>query len=75
MRNLSRFPHHRRPTGSSHLHQTAGEIQRETQALHGVCMLLLHSDGDRKTDRRRRWEREDFKQRTPECVLAFALHL
>lgn len=47
MRNFPLLPHHCSPTGSSHLHQTAGEIQREAQALHGVCVLLLHSDRDR----------------------------
>lgn len=47
MRNFPLLPHHRGPTGSSHLHQTAGEIQREAQALHGVCVLLLHFDRDR----------------------------
>lgn len=34
----------RGPAGSCHLHQTAGEVQREAQALNGVGVLLLRSD-------------------------------
>lgn len=43
MGNVGQLPHHSRATSSSHLHQTAGEIQHEAQALHCVCVLLLHS--------------------------------
>lgn len=69
MRNvpqLRQLPKHRSPTGSSHLHQTAGEIQRETQALHCVCMLLLHSDRERRKER--------CVSGTPQCDSAFSLH-
>lgn len=55
MRRVSLFPHNCNATGSSHLHQTTGEIQHETQSLHSVCMLLLHSNTEwgRKIDRER----------------------
>lgn len=43
MRDVFLLPQRRDPTGSGDLHQTAGEIQREAQALHNVCMLLLLS--------------------------------
>lgn len=44
VRSVALLLHQRGPTGSGDLHQTASEIQSETQALHSVCMLLLHSN-------------------------------
>lgn len=48
VRNVLLLPHHCGPAGSSNLHQTAGEVQRETQALHCVCVLLLRSHRGRR---------------------------
>lgn len=47
LRNVLLLLHHRGPAGSCHLHQTAGEVQREAQALNGVSVLLLRSNRDR----------------------------
>lgn len=57
------LPRHRSSAGPGHFHQTACEIQRETQALQSVSMLLLHSEKTRAG-----------RQRKSECGFAFSLH-
>ena len=51
MRNVPLPLCHHRTTGCSHLHQTIGEFQSETQALHSICMFLLNSDKGRQRGR------------------------
>lgn len=52
MTRVSLLLKHHDLTGASDLHQAAGEIQREAQALHGVRVLLLRSprDGHKERD-------------------------
>lgn len=43
-RNVLLLLQRRGAAGSCHLHQTAGEVQREAQALNGVGVFLLRAD-------------------------------